>query len=277
MKKTLVAILCLLFLGAGKTAMAQDDKKFHFGLRLTPDIDWYSPSEKKKFTSEGTVLKFGFGMVMDFKLSENIWLSTGLALRTGGGIIGYTESTDTANGIGYFIDNSEIIEPTDGTYSSVLSANPTADFVRLNKRTFSANYIDIPLTLKMKSNEIGAMTYWGQFGADLSIKTKGRCDDDATNLSSTNALDLNDLTIDNELQPLLIGLNIGFGADYNLSGSTSVFASLNFHYGFLNSVKKTSQHLIDSQASDPMTDSLVLYADQQFKPFGIGLTVGILF
>lgn len=275
MKKTVVALLCLMLLGIGKTSFSQDDKKFKFGLRVTPSIDWYSPSEKKKFESTGSLVKFGFGMVMDFRLSENIWFSTGVAIRTSGGKIKFSENpTDS---IGYYIKDNEIVEPSDGKISTFFNNNPSADFVRINERTYNANYVDIPLHLKMKTNEIGSMTYFGEFGLDLSVKTKGRADDDGDNQSSSNSLDLNDLTIDSEMQPLLLGLNFGLGTEYNLSGSTSIYGSLNFHYGFLNTVKKTSKHMVDWSQSNFSSDELKMYDDQQFKPFGLGLTVGVLF
>jgi len=271
MKKTVLALLALMIMGIGNTAFSQDDKNFKFGLALEPSVNWYSPSEAKKFESIKSPMKFAFGLTTDFKLGGNIWLSTGIGLGWGGGVISYLENpTDS---IGYYLLEDEIIEPT-GKFSEVDTA---ADFISLTSRNFKGQYVQIPLTLKMKTKEIGAMTYFGQFGVDLSIKTKGRADDIGVNLSGTNTPDLTDLNIDSELQPLLVGLNIGGGGEYNLSGSTSVFFSLNFHYGFLNSVKNTSKHLVDWSNSDLAADSQVLYTPQKFNPFAISLKAGILF
>ncbi|MBT6515485.1 MAG: PorT family protein [Crocinitomicaceae bacterium] len=269
MKKTLIALFCLTLLGFGENVQAQDDKKFHFGLAIEPSINWYSPSEEKKFESDGNPLKFGFGLVTDFKLGENIWFSTGLNITTGGGSIKYLENP--TDGIGYYLLDNDILEPT-GKFSDIDS---TADFIVLDKRNYNANYVSIPLTLKMKTKEIGMMKYFGQFGFDVSIKTKGRADDEGTPLTTGNTPDLTDLNIDSEMQPLLAGLNIGAGAEYNISGSTSLVFSANFHYGFLNAVKNTSQHLVDISAST--LDDITMYTPQQFKPFAISLKVGVLF
>ena len=65
-------------MGIGNTALSQDDKSFKFGLAIEPSINWYSPSEAKKFESVKNPMKFAFGLVTDIKLSENIWLSTGI-------------------------------------------------------------------------------------------------------------------------------------------------------------------------------------------------------
>ncbi|MBT6029441.1 MAG: PorT family protein, partial [Crocinitomicaceae bacterium] len=221
MKKTLIALFCLTLLGFGENVQAQDDKKFHFGLAIEPSINWYSPSEEKKFESDGNPLKFGFGLVTDFKLGENIWFSTGLNITTGGGSIKYLENP--TDGIGYYLLDNDILEPT-GKFSDIDS---TADFIVLDKRNYNANYVSIPLTLKMKTKEIGMMKYFGQFGFDVSIKTKGRADDEGTPLTTGNTPDLTDLNIDSEMQPLLAGLNIGAGAEYNISGSTSLVFSAN--------------------------------------------------
>jgi hypothetical protein len=285
MKKTLIALFCLSLVSTGENVQAQDDKNFHFGLAIEPSINWYSPSEAKKFESIKSPMKFAFGLTTDFKLGGNIWLSTGIGLGWGGGVISYLENpTDS---IGYYLLEDEIIEPT-GKFSDIYnSADSLADFISLTSRAFKGQYVQIPLTLKMKTKEIGAWTYFGQFGVDLSIKTKGRADDIGENLgrtdingfigSASNTPDLNDLNIDSELQPLLVGLNIGGGGEYNLSGSTSIFFSLNFHYGFLNSVKNTSKHLVDMSNSNNTTDSQVLYTPQKFNPFAISLKAGILF
>lgn len=272
MKKTLIALFCLSLLGIGKNTFAQDDKKFHFGLAIEPSVNWYSPTEKRDFESAKSPLKFAFGLVTDFALSENIWLSTGIGLGGGGGKINYLENPD--DNIGYFLNENDIIEP-DGSYAGI---DTTSDFISLTSREYKAQYVQIPFTLKMKTKEIGMMTYFGQFGADISVNTRGRADDEGTNLSSTNNTDLTDLNIGNEMQPLLLGLNVGGGAEYNISGSTSLFFSLNYHYGFLNAVKKTSKHLVEL---DPIAalagGNATAYTPQKFNPMAISLKIGVLF
>ena len=37
-------------------------------------------------------------------------------------------------------------------------------FIKLQNRTIRAQYVNIPLFIKMKTNEIGYLTYFGQFG-----------------------------------------------------------------------------------------------------------------
>jgi hypothetical protein len=273
MKKTVLVLLALMIISIGNTALSQDDKKFKFGMALEPSINWYSPAESKDFASVKSPMKFAFGLVTDFKLGGNVWLSTGIGLGGGGGVISYLENP--SDSIGYLLYDDAIIE-TDGSYASVDSS---AEFILLNQRAFRAQYVQIPFTLKMKTKEIGAMTYYGQFGIDLSINTKGRADDEGVNATNTaNAPNITDVNIKSEMQPLIVGLNVGGGAEYNLSGSTSVFFQANVHWGFLNSVKNTSKQLIEYNLNDRRAEGAATpYTPQKFNSFGIGLKVGIQF
>ena len=91
----------------------------------------------------------------------------------------------------------------------------------------------------MKTKEIGYLTYFGQFGGNIGIKTKGRVTDQASNVLSLNQEStLTDLDLDDGIQPLKVAINVGAGAEYNLSGSTSVFFGISYNHGFSNSLKK---------------------------------------
>src|SRR3989442_1614163 len=51
---------------------------------------------------------------------------------------------------------------------------------RLNSRYYKTTYIVIPLYLKMKTKQIGAMTYYGEFGLNASIRLKSKVTDDVS-------------------------------------------------------------------------------------------------
>jgi hypothetical protein len=65
-------------------------------------------------------------------------------------------------------------------------------------------------------------------------------------------------------------LHIGGGFEYNLSGSTSMFASVAFNYGFSNVLQKESEYLAT-------TASTWTPFKQQATANNVALTVGILF
>ncbi|MFN3917903.1 MAG: outer membrane beta-barrel protein [Flavobacteriales bacterium] len=285
MKKITLLALVAVF---GTKAMAQgeaNDKTFRFGLNVAPSLNWYSPDDKKKFESEGTVLKFAWGLTTDFRITENIWFSTGLGMSSDGGKINFSENPTKR--VGYMFGNNEIfdyeLKKDQGSFSPD-TASRDYDFVLLSGREYRVNYITIPLLLKMKTNEIGYMTYFGQFGVNTHIRSKARAfdtgvayNDAFSPVAATNQPDLTELDITKEIQPIRMNLVVGLGIEYNLAGTTSVFGALNFNYGITNAVKKESTHLIMASPQELNNGKFRQYSPQKFIPFSMGLTVGVLF
>jgi hypothetical protein len=48
-----------------------------------------------------------------------------------------------------------------------------------------------------------------------------------------------------DIFPINLALNVGLGAEYNISGSTSLFVSINYIRGFINQYTKTSSSMIN--------------------------------
>jgi hypothetical protein len=86
-----------------------------------------------------------------------------------------------------------------------------------------------------------------------------------------------------DLIPLNIGLNAGIGAEYNLSGSTSIFLSINYMRGFINQYQKNSDIMVDKMkdninntnnignAEEPIRSKQSAFSD------GIQINIGVLF
>lgn len=289
--KKLSTLLVLIVLVSGKS-FAQgeaNDKKFRFGLKAIPSLNWYSPDDKKKFESNGVGFQFGWGLQADFRLTENIWLGTGIEMNSDGGKIKFSENTSN-KAIGYFLKNNEITsydynaKKSEGSFSADTSMG-NSEWVKLSERRYKVSYVSLPLLLKMKTNEIGYMTYFGQFGVTTHIRTKARAFDDGNAYVSpystakpANSPSLTELDISSELQPVRVNLVVGLGTEYNLSGTTSLFFSCNFNYGISNAVKKQSTHLVDATIGNlDSNGNFKAYEPQKFIPLAVGLTVGILF
>ena len=286
MKKIItVAIL----LGLVFNANAQgNDKDFRFGLKIEPSFNWLSPDKAEKFESGGIKMGFGIGAMTDFKLGGNVWLSTGVAVDFSGAKLNYLDNTisDTSgfhpvyfhyssgqsSGIVSVDDvNTALLDTTSTTFSEYSS-------FKLIDRTIRAQYVNIPLFIKMKTNEIGYLTYFGQFGLNTSIKTKARSTDNVDLISATNLTpsDLDDLDIEKEVNLFKLAGSIGGGFEYNLSESTSLSVGVIFDYGFTSLTKKTSDHVIAKQNGQAVT-TFENYTDQKNKANAVRLTVGILF
>lgn len=259
MKKALI-LLITLTLGANY-AFAQDEnnlKNFRFGLVASPSLNWYKPEDVKKIENAGIKAGFAWGLQMEFRLNKVASLATGLQINYDRGNINFV---DTAN---FFYDTKE---------EGYLALSDTADqtFVgyKLNNRIYKTNYVTLPLYLKMKTNEIGMMTYFGEFGLNSSFRLKSKTDDNVTQYAAgfpTSTLTALDNTKDMNI--VRFSLHIGGGFEYNLSGSTSVFAGLAFNYGFSNVFQKDSEYLMKPEATP---------FKQQATANNIALSVGILF
>ena len=66
----------------------------------------------------------------------------------GGGVISYLENpTDS---IGYLLNDNQIETPP----SKFSEIDTASDFIRLDSREYRAQYVQIPVTLKMKTNDL---------------------------------------------------------------------------------------------------------------------------
>lgn len=261
MKKALILLLAVAF--TGNLVHAQDGenelKNFRFGLKAIPMITWYKPDDAAKFENGGARLKFGYGLSTEFRLSKVAVVATGLQIDYDGGKINFK---DTAY---YFLNrDSELIEKADT--GGVIGES----LYRLKKRSYNTTYVTIPITLKLKTNEIGYMTYYGQFGVNASVRARSRVDDDV--LGSNNApANQSKLLNSTDMQLLKLALNVGLGAEYNMSGSTSLVFGINYINGFTNVAKKESKYLFRTASNDYNP------VKQDFRANAVQITLGVLF
>lgn len=163
---------------------AQDN--FRFGLHLSPNIGWINP-DNVMVKRDGGSLGFSYGLIAEFNLSERYAIATGLNILK-------IKGTNT-----------------------ITSPIATSSFEVMTQ------YVEIPLTLKLKTNEIGYLTYFGKFGLGTGVNIKAR-------------QRVNDVEIDykSETQPLRLALIVGIGTEFNIAGNTSLIFGLDFNNGFTN-------------------------------------------
>lgn len=258
MKKLLTTIL--LF-GLITGLFAQDEnnlKNFRFGLVATPSMNWYKPDDVKKLEKGGVKVGFAWGLQMEFRLNSVACLVTGLQLDYDRGYLKFLDSTF------FFYDTKEstYLLPSD-------TAGKSWVVYKLNERIYKTNYVNLPLILKMKTKEIGYLTYFGQFGINAGFRLKAKSNDEVTQMTTNfPKSSLSDIDNTRDMNMLRMSLCIGGGAEYNLSGSTSLLFGVNFNYGFTNVLDKESDYLLRTDATA---------TKQVAFGRGIGLTVGILF
>jgi len=157
MKRILIITAALLFCssiyGQQETRENTDYKKFKFGFSLDPNLSWMSP-KTNEITNEGVLGRASFGLNADIMFSENYAFGTGVSVMKNGGFLTYLD-----------------FEQRD---------NDSTQYMVLRERKYKLNYVKIPLTIKLRTSEIGYITYWGQFGLGLSFATSSRAEDKLT-------------------------------------------------------------------------------------------------
>lgn len=131
-------------------------------------------------------------------------------------------------------------------------------------------YIEIPLTLKLKTNEIGYLTYFLQFGLSPGICIRSKADF-TTSIQSggvTASSSSDKVDVKNGINNINLSMIIGGGVEYTLSGSTTLLLGVQFNNGFLD--------VLDDKFDDGLLsedDRKTLKANSNY----LALTVGILF
>ncbi len=179
---------------------AQEFKKFRLGLMASPTLGWIK-SNDKEFTSDGVRAGIGGGLVMDFYFSKNYGITTGLQIMNVGGKV----------------------------KSELLGLNIT--------NTFKNQYVQLPIGLKMKTNDFSGFNIYGLFGVTAEYCFRGRYDSE-NNIMGWGNVSNEDAKADDYTRNLRLGLNGGMGTEYNIAGSTSLFFGLTYNNGIVGATKK---------------------------------------
>lgn len=232
MKKLLSTLLILCFALNSQASNDSTEKKFHLGLISVSKLNWFS-SESKNLSGDGVNAGISLGLSFDQFFAKNYAFSVEL--------LHYS-----------------------GTYRLL------ADSISQNSRKFgdvSIKYkeraFQIPISIKLRTGEIGYWRYFGQIGiapminyrsiqSDYSVDTLfGSNPDDALGRfvnENENDFDYNDhapispenrryfLEEDN-VSAFRLPLMVSAGAEWNVSGQTNIIMGIRYEYGLLNVMK----------------------------------------
>lgn len=202
MKKLVLSAMLIGALSTNLSAQeitgSYDDQTFNFGLKATPTISWLRV-DAEGISNDGIRIGFTYGLVTEFKFSSNYAFATGIDVSYRGGKFKFN------------IGDDEVAF------------------------TQKLQFLDVPVALKLRTNEIGYMKYYGTFGflpgviikATESIDSESPFVEDRSNRSNQS-----DFTVFN------IGLLVGAGAEYNLGGKTSITAGITYNNGIIDILKE---------------------------------------
>lgn len=225
-----------LFLLTTLVSFGYAQNGFQLGLRLSPNLSWIK-AETDGYDNDGMKFGFNYGVIGDFNFAENYSFSTGITFASLGGKFKHPD------------------------VQQISIANVAVDQLGRSETDLTLKYVEIPLTLKMKTNEIGYMKYFGVFGVGLGVNYKAEADAKFT-YSSNNAntsFTEEGINYEDQINLLRASLIVGLGAEYNLSGNTSVVFGATFNNGFTNMFSE------DTYEADGSGNALNAQRDKNLK------------
>ncbi|MBN2520644.1 MAG: PorT family protein, partial [Bacteroidales bacterium] len=121
-----------------------------FGIFVEPKISWLSP-DVKNISNGGSRMGVNIGLVMDGYFTDNYAFATGISINNVGGKLEFTEAFELATSDTSF----ENIDPN-------------------TKVTYKLQYVNIPIGLKLKTNDIGNFAFTSNVGITPQINIKAR-------------------------------------------------------------------------------------------------------
>ncbi|MBN2683237.1 MAG: PorT family protein [Bacteroidales bacterium] len=199
MKKFLFSAILFIFIVNTTTAQVS------FSIDAAPQLSWLK-SDKSIVAKDGSKFGFKYGLNLDFAFGDNYAFSTGIKINNlGGKLIYNTDSILRFN------------------HDETMDTLPTGISI-----AYKLQYLEIPLGLKFKTNEIGYMTYYMQVGLSPLINIGANADAQHPNRSFEGE------KINKEVRLFSLGYFISGGFEYNLGGATSVLVGLSYFNGFMD-------------------------------------------
>jgi len=247
------------------TAVEAQTKQWKIALHVDPNVSWLKPDDKN-LTAGDNKLNFGFGVSIDKMFTDNYAIGTGFNLINTGGQLSYFDERITDDG-----------------QRTIASMN----------RTYMLKYAEVPITLKLRTNEIGYITYWAQVGVGLGVNIKSKSDDvidykkleNGTNPDSlrwTDATMIADESIEDEdigrdISIFRSSLIIAGGIEYNLSGDASIVAGVCLNNAFSNVLKGKGVVASNNEPDFSAVDNTPKVFDMKGISNCVSLQIGILF
>jgi hypothetical protein len=195
-------ILCLLLLPFLSIAQENYNRPSGFtrgntrlGFTLTPNIGWMrvTNSAGANVTSDGSRAGFSYGVLGDFGFDKNYFFATAFTITS---------------------INGKLNEPVQTQNTSTQQS-----------AVYKLQYIEVPLTLKLKTNPTDLARFYGQFGLGTGVKISGKeAINDGGNATAEAA------------KIFRASLIIGAGAEWAINPGLNLQTGLTLNHGLTNSL-----------------------------------------
>jgi hypothetical protein len=212
--KTKISLILLLSL-VTYAANAQYPP-FYFGLRAAPQLSWMKPNVDN-YESDGVKAGFAWGFIAEFNFTENHSIATGFNMLFNGGKLKFPA--------------------TQGDETGSMS------------REYFLKYIELPLTLKMRTNNMNGMRYFGRIGLGTAFNIGAKTTDEFTPAGGSSTA--NEKTNYDDISFIRESLIVGLGAEYEIKEGPKLGVELIFNNGFTNILtgKNTADTSVEEKAT----------------------------
>ena len=222
MKKILIiSIIAFVFVSSSLKAQ---DKPFVFGFKAAPNMGWMNPGTED-YDNDGMRVGFSWGLIAEFHLMENYDLNSGINVLFLNGTLSYMDNIAAYGGEGELF------------------------------RKYNFKYLEIPLTLKMKTNEYANKSFYGMFGFGANFLLAGKAKDTFIPNGGVEMTDEQD--IKDELKGIRASLIIGVGMEFKMNATTTMIMGVNFNNGITDVLK--SQNILTNDINKSINNYLEFY------------------
>jgi len=189
-------------------------RKFRMGIYGGMGWGWMKP-KTTDYISDGSKFAYSYGLITDYNFTENYTLSTGFSISNTGGNLNYSDS-------------------------SVVSGTTSA-YGMLN-RNYSISYFEIPILIKMKTNQMGYLTYFAQLGVRNYMRLNSTYDETFaySDNGSTKTVVTDDFENSDGINFYRMSFSFGLGAEYAISKTFSAFGYISYDNGLTNVLNSTN-------------------------------------
>ncbi|MCP4313738.1 MAG: PorT family protein [Bacteroidetes bacterium] len=191
--------------------------KIRFNVHFDPQFAWLSSSDHDKVNPDGSIFHMQAGIQMDYFFQENYAFVLGFGINNLGGNLQYSDTT-------FYENDSQpvVIEP--------------GQSVKMNLQ-----YLEIPLGLKLKTEELGYGTFYLQLGFNPMFNINAH-------------ISTKDGTFDKELikdsvKSFSLGYHVGAGIEYRLGGNTAAIGGIRWTSGLTNITEQDGANLSPNSIS----------------------------
>lgn len=193
MKRVLVFLVI-----SGMAYAGYGQRTFRFNVHADPQFAWFN-SDEEGVKPNGSIFHIQTGLQMDLFFQENYAFALGIGINNLGGNLFYSDS------------------------AAFYTASDTISTLPMLNIKHNLQYVDIPLGLKLKTEELGYMTFFLQVGLNpmINISAKASAGDESFTREE----------ISESARLFNLGYHAGAGVEYRLGGSTSVIGGIRWSSG----------------------------------------------